>query len=150
MPKFQFSEAGGWWCQNWTYSKCQEMPKFQFLRGGWWCQNWKYSKCQEMPKFQFLRGGGGGVKTENTQSAKKCLNFNFGGGVKTENTQSAKKCLNFNFQGGEGGGGWWCQNWKYSKCQEMPKFQFWGGGRGGVGGGLVVSKLKILKVPRNA
>ena len=75
-----------------------------------------------MPKFQFSGGGGGGVKTENTQSAKKCLNFNFGGGkaggggVKTENTQSAKKCLNFNF---------------------------WGGG-------VVVSKLKILKVPRNA
>ena len=55
-------------------------------------------------------GGGVGVKTENTQSAKKWLNFNFGGGVggwggggswggksaKTENTQSAKKWLNFN------------------------------------------------------
>ena len=31
-----------------------------------------------MDKFQF---GGSGVKTENTQSAKKWLNFNFFGGV---------------------------------------------------------------------
>ena len=54
-----------------------------------------------MAKFQFS-GGGGGAKTENTQSAKKWLNFNFLG---------------------EG-----CQNWKYSKCQEMAKFQFSGGG----------------------
>ena len=37
------------------------------------------------------------------------------GGVKTENTQSAKKWVHFNFRGG----------------------------------GVVVSKLKILKVPRN-
>ena len=56
-----------------------------------------------------MGGGGKGAKTENTQSAKKQLNFNFrGGGVgcQTENTQSAKKCLNFNFRwGGVGGGG---------------------------------------------
>ena len=51
-----------------------------------------------MAKFQF--GGYSGVKTENTQSAKKWLNFNWGGysGVKTENTQSAKKWINFNFK----------------------------------------------------
>ena len=72
-----------------------------------------------MAKFQFFLGGYSGVKTENTQSAKKWLNFNFqvGGewysGVKTENTQSAKKWLNFNL------------------------------------GGTLESKLKILKVPRN-
>ena len=58
-----------------------------------------------MAKFQ-LGGEYSGVKTENTQSDKKWLNFNFflGGGVysgvKTENTQSAKKWLNFNFLGG--------------------------------------------------
>ena len=46
-----------------------------------------------MAKFQFFWGRGeySGVKTENTQSAKKWLNFNFFGGwysgVKTENTQ---------------------------------------------------------------
>ena len=43
---------------------------------------------------------------ENTQSAKKWLNFNLGGGgvgCQTENTQSAKKWLNFNFRGGGGG-----------------------------------------------
>ena len=47
-----------------------------------------------------------GVKTENTQSAKNCLNFNFrGGGVlwsQTENIKSAKICLNFNFFWGGG------------------------------------------------
>ena len=63
-----------------------------------------------MAKFQFF-GGYSGVKTENTQSAKKWLNFNFWGavysGVKTENTQSAKKWLNFNFFGG---GVLWSQN----------------------------------------
>ena len=36
------------------------------------------------PRFRVSGGGGGGeysgVTTENTQSAKICLNFNFGGG----------------------------------------------------------------------
>ena len=82
-----------------------------------------------MAKFQFFGGEYSGVKTENTQSAKKWLNFNFFGGGryskcqemaleysgKTENTQSAKKWLNFNF----------------------------------LGGSTLESKLKILKVPRN-
>ena len=43
------------------------------------------------PRFWAYRGLGGGysgVKIENTQSAKICLNFNFRGGVKK--TQSAK------------------------------------------------------------
>ena len=54
---------------------------FIFLGGGGLgCQNWKYSKCQEIGKFQFLGCGGEGAKTENTQSAKKWLNFNFRGG----------------------------------------------------------------------
>ena len=90
-------------------------------------------KTLELPKSQSSggrgegRGGGeggrglySGVRTENTQSSKICLNFNLGGGgysgVRTENTQSAKICLNFNFQGGI--------------TQE--------------------SELKILKVPRSA
>ena len=57
------------------------MAKIQFSGGGGWvgCQNCKYSKCQEMAKFQF--SGGEGVKTENTQSAKKWLNFSFQEGV---------------------------------------------------------------------
>ena len=79
-------------------------------------------------------GGGGGVKTENTQKCQEMAKFQFPGGggeglgvvgysgVKTENTQSGKKWLNFNL----GGGVLWSQNWKYSKCQEMAKFQ-WGG-----------------------
>ena len=48
-------------------------------------------------------------------------------GVTTENTQSAKIFLNFNFLGG---GGLWSHNWKYSKCQDLPKFNFRGGGGG--------------------
>ena len=59
------------------------------------------------PRFRAYGGGGySGVRTENTQSAKICLNFNLGGeeggysGVRTENTQSAKICLNVNWGGG--------------------------------------------------
>ena len=58
----------------------------------------KYSKCQDLPKFQF---GAGGVLKVNTQSAKICLNFNFlagdGGSILKANSQSAKICLNFNW-----------------------------------------------------
>ena len=42
----------------------------------------KLSKCQEMAKFQL--GGYSGVKTENTQSAKKWLNFNWGGTLESK------------------------------------------------------------------
>ena len=65
---------------------------------------------------------GGYSVTENTQSPKMCLNFNFRGGgwnSVTENTQSPKICLNFNF---------------------------WGWGVGGYS----VTENKILKVPRCA
>ena len=58
-----------------------------------------------------MGGGGGGVYS----------------GVKTENTQSGKICLNFNFQG-EGGEYSGSQN---SKFQDLPKFQF-SRGEGGV------------------
>ena len=82
------------------------------------------TKCQDMPKFQFLGGKGGGIlhlknhkvlrsalisifgggysALEKSQSAKICLNFNFrGGGYSAlEKSQSAKICLNFNFGGG--------------------------------------------------
>ena len=75
--------------------------------GGVFC-NWKYSKSQDLPKFQFS-GGGGYFVTENTQSPKIYLNFNFrgGGGVGgwysvTENTQSPKIYLNLNLGGGGG------------------------------------------------
>ena len=54
----------------------------------------------------------------NTQSAKICLNFNWGGILKS-NTQSAKICLNFNWGG--------YSEVKYSKCQDLPKFQLGGG-----------------------
>ena len=96
--------------------------------------------------------GYSGVKTWNTQSAKKWLNFNFRGGGeggllwsqnwKYSKWQEIKKWLNLNFRGGGGHSGGmvlWSQNWKYSKCQEIAKFQ-WGGG-----GGVVKSKLKVPK-----
>ena len=50
-----------------------------------WSQNWKYSKCYDLPKFQFFWGERySGVRTENTQSAKICLNFIGGGGLWSE------------------------------------------------------------------
>ena len=57
---------------------------------------------QDLPKHQL--GKGGYSVTENIQSPKICLNFNFlGGGYSvTENIQSPKICLNFNFLGGGG------------------------------------------------
>ena len=93
--------GGGVGCQNWKYSKCQEMAKFQFSGEGGGCQNWKYSKCQEMAKFQW---GGGGFQSK-LWSSLVISNLKF-------------------FIFGEVG----CQNWKYSKCQEMAKFQLGGGG----------------------
>ena len=64
--------------------------------------------------------------------------------VKTQNTQSAKICLNLNFWGGE-----WrvyspkVKTLKCSKCQDLSKFEFFLGG-----GYSPESKLKILKVPK--
>ena len=55
-------------------------------------KNSKSYKCQDLPKFEFS----GGVYSPN---------------VKTQNTQSAKICLNLNFQGMGGGvGGKWGPN----------------------------------------
>ena len=69
-------------------------------------QNSKYSKCQDLPNFEFSEGGGYSprVKTQNTLSAKICLILNFLRGgysprVKTQNTLSAKICLILNFRG---------------------------------------------------
>ena len=83
-----------------------------------------------------MRLGGGGVNIldSNTQSTKICLNFNGEGGILESNTQSAKICLNFNWGGVYSGV-------KYSKCQDLPKFQFGGGG---------YLWSQILKVPRSA
>ena len=108
----------------------------------------KYSEWQDLPKFQW---GGCVLESQNTQSAKICLDFNFrgdGGGFWGEEGYSGKS--------------------KYSKCQGLPKFQFFLGGgwlgvlesqntqsakvclnfNGGGGGGFW--KVKILKVPRSA
>ena len=46
-----------------------------FGGGGGVFWNWKVTKCQDLPKFQF--SGRGYSKTEKSQSAKICLNFNF-------------------------------------------------------------------------
>ena len=105
------------------------MAKFQFLGGGGgvvWSQNWKYSKCQEMAKFQFSGVGGGTLESK----LKILKNFNFGGGevggyfgVKTENTQSAKKWLNFHL----GGGGFLVWNSRKPLSGEFgQKFTVWG------------------------
>ena len=109
-------------------SKCQDLSKFQFLGvggmvgGGRGCtlpsQNWN---CDDLPKFQFFWGGI--LCKVKTQSAKIYLNFNWGGVLCQVKTQSAKICLNFNFFGR--GGTLPSQN---SKCQDLPKVQFLGGG----------------------
>ena len=82
----------------------------------------KYSKCQDLPKFQFSGGGGVDLKS-NTQSAKICLNFNGGGGVLKSNTKSGKICLNFNFWGGRV---FWSQILKVPRSAYISIF--WGGG----------------------
>ena len=76
---------------------------------------------------------GGYSETEKSQSAKICLKLNFpcggggGGGVggysETEKSQSAKICLKLNFPCG---GVFW--NWKVTKCQDLPKVEFYLGG----------------------
>ena len=67
-------------------------------------------------------------QVKKTQSAKICLNFNIRGGrgviLCQVKTQSAKICLNFN--GGEGAT--LPSQSQNSKCQDLPKFQFFGGG----------------------
>ena len=68
----------------------------------------KYSKCQDLPNFQFSGGGRDSrksklKKTQNTLSVKICLIVNFQevytGEVKRQNTLSAKICLILNFRG---------------------------------------------------
>ena len=92
-----------------------------------------------MAKLQFSEGGLG-CQTENTQSAKKWLNFFL---AKTENTQSAKKWVNCNFRGGGVGGGLGCQTENTQSARKWLNFNF-------PGGGCRVPNLKILKVPRNS
>ena len=106
--------------------------------------------CQDLPNIEVSvrgRGHSGEVKTENTLSAKICLNLNWGGGVLFWESQNSKYSMcqdlpNIEFSLGEGGYVFWgSQNSKYSKCQDLPKFEFLGGGEGGI---LGKSKVKIL------
>ena len=155
---FHFRGGGGvFW--NWKVTKCQDLPKFQFSGGGY-SETEKSQSAKICLNFNFR--GGGYSETEKSQSAKICLNFNFRGGrgilklkshkvprsasisifggggySETEKSQSAKICLNFHFRGG--GGVFW--NWKVTKCQDLPQFQFSGG---------AILKLKSHKVPRSA
>ena len=73
-----------------------------------------------------------------TQSAKICLNFNLGrGGVLESQNPKCQDLPKFQF----GGGGVVLES-QNPKCQDLPKFQFSGGGGGG-------GKSKP-KVPRSA
>ena len=79
----------------------QKLPQAYVGGGGY--SEVKYSKCQDLPKFQFFFWGGGILKS-NTQSAKICLNFNLGGGGYSEVKYS--KCQDlpkFQFSGRGGG-----------------------------------------------
>ena len=81
LPKFQFLKRGGGGVLESQNPKCQDLPKFQFLkRGGGGVLESQNPKCQDLPKFQFLKGGGGVLESQNP------------------------------------------------KCQDLPKFQFSGGG----------------------
>ena len=73
--------------------------------------------------FNFQGGASWNVKT---QIAKNCLNFNFreGGGVLESQNPKCQDLPKFQFSGGGGGSVLESQN---SKCQDLPKFQFWGG-----------------------
>ena len=119
------------------------------------------TKCQDLPKFQFLGVGGGvgGILKLKSQSAKICLNFNLGGGYSETEKTKCQDLPKFQFLGGY-------SETEKSKCQDVPKFQFLGGGWGGIlklksqsakmclnfnfrgGGGIL--KLKSLKGPKSA
>ena len=122
---------GGGYSQPSQNSKCQDLPKFQFSGGGGegrYSQPSQNSKCQDLPKFQFW-GEGGTLSQVKTQSAKICLNFNFRGRGR-----------------GEGRGrGRYSQPSQNSKCQDLPKFQFWGG----EGGTLSQVKTQSAKIYLN-
>ena len=105
--------------------KILKVPKSAYITtfGGVFC-NWKYSMSQDLPKIHFLggEGAGGYSVTENTQSPKICLNFNFGSGVFWHWTYLKSRDLSkFQFWAGV-----YC-SWKYSKSQHLSKFQFSGG-----------------------
>ena len=94
-------------------SKCQDLPKFQFFGGG--ILKLKSQSAKICLNFNFF--GGGGILKLKSQSAKiprSLPKFKFWGGILKLKSQSAKICLNFNFQVGY--------------CQDLPKFQFLGGG----------------------
>ena len=159
LPKFHFGGRGvrggewGWGGLGGILESNTQSAKiclnFIFWGMGWY-SGVKYSKCQDLPKFHF-GWGGGGILESNTQSAKIYLNFILGGGMGVDggsildsNTQSAKMFHKFQFllvvgwgysgvkfskwqdlpkfQLIEGGG---YSGVKYSKCQDLPKFHFW-------------------------
>ena len=74
LPKFQFLRGGFCSSQN---SKWQDLPKFQFWREVF-CSS-QNSKWQDLPKFQFLRVGY--FVVVKTQNGKICLNFSFWVGI---------------------------------------------------------------------
>ena len=134
------------------------MPKFQFSGGGY-SRQVKTQKSQSAKislNFSF-RGRGwysGQVKTQKSQS-----------GWWWEATQQCKKVAQARhwfiqtrwYPWGIQilvstyifcwGGFWASQNSKVPKCQDIPKFEFFWGGGGGI---LGKSKLKSPKVPRSA
>ena len=71
----------------------------------WYPRGIQISLHIRSPGFQAYGGDGGTICEVKTQSAKICLNFNFGGGGYYLPSQN-------------------------SKCQDLPKFQFSGGGGG--------------------
>ena len=163
MTNLRGCSGGNWVLNSLCNSEGNDWNAVQTRRYPWGIQwlvstysNHQNPKCQDLPKIQL---GGGVLESQNTQSAKICLNFNLGEGavlesqntksakiylnfhfgwwgdgvLESQNTQSAKICLNFNWGGGSSGKS------KYSKCQDLPKFPFW------VVGGWCSGKSKYSK-----
>ena len=84
------------------------------------------------------------VSTYDLPKLQNCLNFNLGGGeysgVRTEKYSKCQDLLKFQVSGGYSG----VRTKKYSKCQDLLKFQFSGGGEGGLYTGLKYSKFQYL------
>ena len=123
--------------------KCQDLSKFQFFggRGALESQN---PKCQDLSKFQFLVGGCSGkskpkvprsvqisifgwgvVWKVKTQSAKIGPNFNLGVVLESQNPK-CQDLSKFQFFGGRG-----VLESQNPKCQDLSKFQFLVGGCSG-------------------
>ena len=82
------------------YSKCQDLSKIS-IRGEGCSGKSKYSKCQDLSKIS-IWGRGGVLKSQNTQSAKICPNFNLGEGCSEKSKPKVARSVQISIFGGGG------------------------------------------------